>query len=103
MNEKLYVIFNLNGKVVIKNVEVLKDTEKQLLINCEGVERKQLNKSLIECFVDEYIFGYDKKVLIRLWNSHNEANLAYLKKQTQRVKDLIINEAEINYLLEECC
>lgn len=90
--KKLFVIFEEYGKVVIREVEVVKETDKQLIVSCEGVSRKLLNKNLIERFVDEYIFGYDKEVLIDLWNSHNDSNIAYLKKQLQRVKNLIIDE-----------
>lgn len=90
--ENLFVIFEECGKTVIKKVEIVKETEKQLIIHCEGVTRKAVNKNLIERFIDEYIFGYDKEVLIELWNSHNEANIAYLKKQLQRVKNLVVTD-----------
>lgn len=99
--KKLFVILEEYGEVVIKEVDVLKETDKQLIINCEGVSRKLLNKNLIERFVDEYIFGYDKEILIELWNSHNEANIAYLKKQLQRVKSLLIAEDVKDTLLND--
>lgn len=99
--EKLFVIFEEYGVPVIKEVEIVKETDKQLIVSCEGVSRKTVNKNLIERFIDEYIFGYDKEVLIDLWNSHNEANVAYLKKQLQRVKNLIITDETKDIMLHK--
>lgn len=99
--ENLFVIFEENGKTVIKEVEIVKETTKQLIVSCEGVSRKTVNKNLIERFIDEYIFGYDKEVLIDLWNSHNEANIAYLKKQLQRVRALLISDKEKDNLIND--
>ena len=42
---KLYVIFNDNTDVVMKEVSISKETEKQFTISCEGVSRKILAKS----------------------------------------------------------
>lgn len=98
---ELFVIFEEYGKTVIKKVNILKETDKQLIISCEGVYRKSVNKNVIETFTGEYIFGYNKEVLIELWNSHNEANIAYLKNQLQRVSNLIVTDETKEAILNE--
>ena len=92
-NKKLYVIFEEEiGRVSIKEVTILKDTDKKLHIECEGVCRKILLKSDLNKFVDEYIFSYDKDSLVELWNIQQRATFLYLKKQLQRVKSLIVED-----------
>lgn len=100
MNQ-LYVIFEELNEIKIKEVKIVKDTDKQLIISCEGVSRKVLHKNLIETYVDEYIFGYDKEMLIELWNVHMESHLAYLRKQLNFVKDKVVSEEQKNELLNK--
>lgn len=58
-----------------------------------------LHKNLIDTYVDEYIFGYDKETLIELWNVHMESHLAYLRKQLNSVKDKIVSTQKKDELL----
>jgi len=98
MNQ-LYVIFEESNEIKIKEVKIVKETDKQLIIYCDGVSRKVLHKNLIETYVDEYIFGYDKEMLIELWNVHMESHLAYLRKQLNLVKDKVVSTEQKNELL----
>ena len=91
---KLYVIFrdNNDGAVKLQEVTITKETEKQYLINCPGVNRQVVLKSQLEIFLDGCFFGYDKGVLVSKWNAHQEANLGYLKRQLQEVKAQIVSD-----------
>lgn len=97
--KQLYVIYKENGKTTIKEVNIIKETEKQLNIECEGVNRKVVFVSALETFTDGYIFGYDREILIEKWNTHQYAVFGYLKKQLDEVKNLIVSEEYKNDLL----
>lgn len=97
---KLYVIFELNGKVVIKEVEIVKETERQYIINCDDVSRICVYKAELETFLNEYIFGFDKERLIALWNQHTCANIDFLKIQLKRTKELLVDRTYREELLQ---
>lgn len=97
--KKLYVICKENGETKIKEVRITKETEKQLNVECEGINRKVVFVSALETFTDGYIFGYDKEILIEKWNTHQKAVFGYLKKQLDEVKHLIVSEEDIQKLL----
>lgn len=95
MKKNLYVIFkNESGNTEIKKVKVTKETEKQLNVECEGINRKVVFVSALETFTDGYIFGYNKENLIQKWNTHQNAVFGYLKKQLEEVKSLIVLEED---------
>lgn len=92
--KNLYVIYkNTAGKTELKEVIIATETDKRFIIDTPGIDRKYVCKYLLEEFVDGYIFGYNKDVLITLWNNHQKANLGYLKKQLQEVKSLIVSDS----------
>lgn len=85
---KLYVIFKENGETKIKEMKILKESEKQLKVSCEGINRRVVFVSALDTFTDGYIFGYNKEVLIEKWNSHHNAVFGYLKKQLDEIKGI---------------
>lgn len=94
----LYVIFNNETNVIMKEVSIKKETEKQFTISCEGVSRKILAKAYLEQYLNGYIFGHDKDALINIWNEYHSDKVKALESETAFNKALITNKSSNDLL-----
>lgn len=97
-NMTLYVIFNNETNVVMKEVSITKETEKQFTISCEGVSRKILAKASLEQYLNGYIFGHDKDTLVNTWNEYHSDKVKALETETAFNKALITKKSSSDLL-----
>ena len=88
---KLFVIFNDNDtNVSIKEVEITKETEKQVSIKCDGINRKILIKAAIGTYLNEgHIYAYSAEEALTLWNNYHKEEADCLEKQVNHTRSLI--------------
>lgn len=87
---KLFVIFNEDTTVSIKQVSITKETDKQVSIKCDGISRKILAKTAIGTYLKEgHIYAESAEEALQIWNEYH-ANLAKsLKEQADFASSLI--------------
>lgn len=96
---QLYVIFNKEEEVLLKEVTILKETEKQYGIYCEGVNRKILTKSALNTYLNGHIFGFDINELLNLWNTYHDQKIKEIEDELSFNKSLLRHNAKASDLL----
>lgn len=96
---QLYVIFNKEEEVLIKEVTILKETEKQYGISCPGVARKILTKSTLNTYLNGHIFGFDVKEILNQWNEYHDCKIKEIKDDLEFNKSLLRKRVKPESLL----
>ncbi len=87
----LYVIFNDGSNVKIREVSVLKESEKRYFIDSDdlAIARKQLDKQNMNKYLSGYVFGNDKNEIINIWNKYHKQEIAEKEAQINEHKSLM--------------
>lgn len=96
---QLYVIFNNEKDVLIKEVTILKETEKQYGVSCEGVARKILTKSTLNTYLNGHIFGFDPEELLNLWNEYHDQKIKEIEEDLLFNKSLLRKDLKAKSLI----
>lgn len=86
---QLFVIYNTEKDVMIKEVTILKETEKQFSISCEGVARKILTKASLNTYLNGHIFGFSQDEILKLWNEYHDEKITNIEDELVFTKSLL--------------
>lgn len=96
---QLFVIYNNETEVLIKEVNILKETNKQYGISCEGVPRKILTKSTLNTYLNGYMFGFDKEEILKLWNEYHDNKIKEIEEELAFNKSLLRKNKQASTLV----
>lgn len=98
----LFVVLTKNNKVCIKEVSVVKETEKQVFLKCEGISRQKISKDAIGTYLKEgHLYAHSPEEALKLWNKHHKELAESLRSQADLAISLITEE-DASKLVESC-